>query len=37
MYLSASVFVPSVFREKIPTAKFGMILAETACWDLERR
>jgi hypothetical protein len=29
--LAAFVFVPSVFREYIPTAKFGMIAAETAC------
>jgi hypothetical protein len=25
-------FVPSVFRENIPTAEFGMISAETVCW-----
>jgi hypothetical protein len=35
--VSAYVFVPSVFGENIPTAEFGMILAETACWDIERK
>jgi hypothetical protein len=35
--LAAYVFVPSVFGEKIPTAKFGMISAETACGDKERK
>jgi hypothetical protein len=34
--LAAYVFVPSVFGENIPTAKFGMISAEIACWDIER-
>jgi hypothetical protein len=29
--------VPSVFEENIPTAEFGMISAETACWDIERK
>jgi hypothetical protein len=33
---TAYVFVPSVFRENIPTAEFGMISAETACWDIEK-
>ncbi len=28
----AYVLVPSVFGENIPTAKFGMILTETACF-----
>jgi hypothetical protein len=31
--LAAFVFVSSVFGENIPTARFGMISAETACWD----
>jgi hypothetical protein len=31
------VFVPSVFGENIPTAEFGMISAETGCWDIERK
>jgi hypothetical protein len=31
--LAAFVFVPSVLGENIPTAVFGMISAETACWD----
>jgi hypothetical protein len=35
--LAASVFVPSVFGENIPTAEFGMISAEAACWDMERK
>jgi hypothetical protein len=35
--LAAYVFVPSVFGENIPTAEFGMISAETACWDMERK
>jgi hypothetical protein len=34
--LAAVVFVPSVFGENIPTAEFGLISAETACWDIER-
>jgi hypothetical protein len=29
------VFVPSVFGDNIPTAEFGMISAETPCWDME--
>jgi hypothetical protein len=35
--LAAFVFVPSVFEENIPTAEFGTILAETACWDIDRK
>jgi hypothetical protein len=35
--LAAYVFVPSVFGENIPTDEFGMISAETACWDMERK
>jgi hypothetical protein len=35
--LAAYVFVPSVFGENIPTAEFGMISAETACWDIHRK
>jgi hypothetical protein len=35
--LAAYVFVPSVFGENFPTAEFGMISAETACWDIERK
>jgi hypothetical protein len=31
------VFVPSVLGENIPTAEFGMISAETACWEIERK
>jgi hypothetical protein len=31
--LAAFVFAPSVFGENIPIAEFGMILAETACWE----
>ncbi len=27
-------FVASVFGENMPTAEFGMISAETACWDI---
>jgi hypothetical protein len=30
-------FVLSVFRKNIPTAEFGMISAETVCWDIERK
>jgi hypothetical protein len=29
--LVAFVFVPSVFRENIPTAEFGIVSAETVC------
>jgi hypothetical protein len=28
--------VSSVFGEYIPTAEFGMVSAETACWDIEK-
>jgi hypothetical protein len=35
--LAVYVFAPSVFGENIPTAAIGMILAETACWDIERK
>ncbi len=35
--LAAYVFVPSVFGENIPTSEFGMISAETAFWDIERK
>jgi hypothetical protein len=35
--LPAFVFVSSVFEENISTAEFGMIPAETACWDMERK
>jgi hypothetical protein len=35
--LAAYVFVPSILGENIPTAGFGMIWAETACWDIERK
>jgi hypothetical protein len=31
------VFVPSVFGENIPTAEFGMMSAETAFWNIERK
>jgi hypothetical protein len=35
---AAYVFVPSVFGENIPrTAEFGMIPAETACRNIERK
>jgi hypothetical protein len=34
---AAYVFVPSVFGENIPTAKFRMISAETPCWEIERK
>ncbi len=30
-------FVPSVFGDNIPIVEFGMISAETACWDIERK
>ncbi len=33
VYHAAYVFVSSVFGENIPSAEFGMISAETACWD----
>ncbi len=35
--LAAYVFVPSVIGENILTPEFGMIKAETACWDKERK
>ncbi len=35
--IAAFVFVPSVFGEKLPTAEFGMISAETPCWKIERK
>jgi hypothetical protein len=35
--LAAFVFVPSVFGENIPTAEFGMISAEIACWDNKKK
>jgi hypothetical protein len=35
--VAAYVLVPSVFEENIPITEFGMILAETACWDIERQ
>ncbi len=35
--LAARVFVPSGFGENIPTAEFGMVSAETACWDIKRK
>jgi hypothetical protein len=35
--LAAYILVPSVFGENIPTAKFETILADTACWDIERK
>jgi hypothetical protein len=36
-YIVAFVFVPSVLGENIPTAEFGILSAETACWDKERK
>jgi hypothetical protein len=36
-HLAASVFVPSVFGKKFPTAEFGMISTETSCWEIERK
>jgi hypothetical protein len=36
-HLAAFVFVPSGFGEKFPASEFGMISAETACWDIERK
>jgi hypothetical protein len=35
--LAAYVVVPSVFAKNIPSAEFGMISAETASWDIERK
>jgi hypothetical protein len=34
--LAAYVFVPYLFGENIPATEFGMISAETACWNIER-
>jgi hypothetical protein len=31
--LAAFVFVPSVFGENIPTAEFGMVSTDIACWN----
>jgi hypothetical protein len=36
VYLADYVIAPSLFGENISTAEFGMIFAETACWDIER-
>jgi hypothetical protein len=35
--LVANIFVPFVLGENIPTAEFGMISAETACWAIEKK
>jgi hypothetical protein len=35
--LATFVFVHSDFGENIPTAEFGMMSEETACWDEERK
>jgi hypothetical protein len=35
--LAAFVSVYSVFGGNIPTAEFGIVSAETACWDIERK
>ncbi len=35
--LAAFVFVPSVFGENMLRDEFGVISAETACWDIERK
>ncbi len=35
--LAAYVFVPLDFWENIPTAEFGMISAETDCWDIRKK
>jgi hypothetical protein len=35
--LAAFVFFPSVFGKKFPIAEFGMISAETSCWEIERK
>jgi hypothetical protein len=35
--LAAYVFVPSAFGKNIPTAEFGMISAEIACCEIERK
>jgi hypothetical protein len=34
---AAYVFLPPVLGENIATAEFGMISADTACWDIERK
>jgi hypothetical protein len=35
--LAAFSFVGYVYAENIPMVEFGMISAETACWDIERK
>jgi hypothetical protein len=35
--IAAYVFVSSFWGENIPTAEFGMISAETSCWDIKRK
>jgi hypothetical protein len=35
--LAAFVFIFTVFEENIFTAEFGIISAETACWDIVRK
>jgi hypothetical protein len=35
--LAVFVFAPSVFGENVLTAEFGMISAETSCWEIERK
>jgi hypothetical protein len=35
--LAAFVFVPSILGENIPTDEFGIVSAETACRDIERK
>jgi hypothetical protein len=35
--LAIARFVSSVFEENISVAEFGMISAETACWDIKRK
>jgi hypothetical protein len=34
--LASFVFIPSVFRENIPTAEFGLVSTETVSWDVEK-
>jgi hypothetical protein len=36
-HLAAFVFVPFVYGEEFPTAEFGMTLAETSYWEVERK
>jgi hypothetical protein len=36
-HLAAFVFVSSVFGENIPPVESGMMSAENACWDIERK